>query len=143
MNMSDEAEAGWARLVESYLERGYPNYMAWSIWFDGSGAAVARELCAYDLIEPITQGTWHLTLTGLLAILEGRGMSPGAEEKLDAMGVEWRSKASPHDYVFAVESAQAIFNELDARGFVEHFTTGAVQLTEYGKQWLLAHRSGA
>jgi hypothetical protein len=137
MTMSDEAEAGWAALVQKYLDGGHQDYLIWNFAFEGSEAAVAGELQAYDLIEPFTQGTWHLTLTGLLAILEVRAISPEAKEKLDTMGIEWRAKECPPACTFDVGNEQAIFNELEARGFVELFTQGAMQLTEYGKQWLL------
>jgi hypothetical protein len=141
MTMSDEAEAGWARLVQTYLADGYQNYIAWDFSFVGPEAVVAGELQAYDLIEPFTQGTWRLTLTGLLAILEVHGMSAEAEEKLDAMGLEWRSKELPPECLFGIGTEQALFNELEARGFVEPLTQGTMQLTEYGKQWLLSRRS--
>lgn len=141
MTMTDDAEAGWARLVQSYLADGYQNYMVWGFAFAGPEAVVAGELQAYDRIEPFTEGTWRLTLTGLLAILEVHGMSPEAEEKLEAMGIEWRSKAYPQDCMFGVGSEQALFNELEARGFVEPFGQGAMQLTDYGKQWLLGRRA--
>jgi hypothetical protein len=143
MTMSDDAEAGWAELVQRYREQGYQNYAKWSVSFAASEAAVVRELQAYDLIEPFTPGNWHLTLTGLLSILEVRDMSPEAKEKLDAMGIEWRSTGLLAEYAFGVGDQQAIFNELEARGFVEPSPQGAIQLTDYGKQWLLARRSDA
>jgi hypothetical protein len=140
--MSEAAEAVFEDTGRKYMDMGFPGRKVFSFTFE-VGSPVCNELLAYKMIEPFASGgSMRFTAAGHAAVLELRDISDEADAKLDEIGRAWIKAGMPPVCAFGFEPAEkAIYCELIDRGFADWHTNTAIKLTDYGKRWILEHRS--
>lgn len=144
MELSSDADQAWSVIERTYLDAGYPPYQVWYFEPNGDPGAI-RELEAARLIKPAGAGRnrYGLDWAGHWRIVDENEITDEAFDTLQQLGRTWEENKFPpiRSFAFQAPPGDTTVNELQARGFVEWRAAGRFELTDYGQDWIMEHRT--